>query len=464
MLTSRYSKPEFNPYGNDDPDDATENGPWHAPRSAGPLSAHVSLPGSKSLTNRELVLSAVASGPSRLRAPLHSRDTALMVQALKALGVGIEETPGTGEYGPDLVITPGELSGGASIDCGLAGTVMRFVPPLAALALGPVAFDGDPHARKRPMRTTIDSLRRLGVSVSDDGRGTLPFSLYGTGRVAGGTIEVDASASSQFVSALLLVGARFDNGLELRHTGDKLPSLPHIDMTIATLAGRGVRVENPSPGVWIVPPSPVAGLGVTLEPDLSNAAPFLAAALVASGSVTVQNWPDGTSQVGAELERLLPLFGGVVTRSDGNLTVEGSGTIHGVELDLSFGGELVPALVALAALADGPSRFTGIGHLRGHETDRLDALATEVNALGGKVTVLEDGLAIDPQPLHGGLWRSYEDHRMATTGAIIGLAVDGVAIDDIGTTAKTLPEFPELWQQMIRPSAKPVDPLNLGLM
>lgn len=467
MLISRYSNPEFDPYENDDLIEVVDDGPWAAPTASGPLAAELSLPGSKSLTNRELVLAALANETSILRAPLHSRDTALMMQALRALGVIIEET-GQGPYGPDLLVTPGELEGGTFIDCGLAGTVMRFVPPVAALALGPVAFDGDESARRRPMASTIDSLRALGVDVNDDGRGRLPFSLYGTGSVTGGAIEVDASQSSQFVSGLLLAGARFENGLELTHTGEKLPSMPHIEMTIATLAGRGVTVESPAPGTWTIAAGPIAGGSVDIEPDLSNAAPFLVAALVTGGTVTITGWPDATTQVGAHLEHLLPLFGATVTRADGKLTVDGGvglaggGRINGVDLDLSLGGELAPALIALAALADGPSRITGIGHLRGHETDRLAALTAELNGLGGAVTELEDGLAIDPQPLHGGLWHSYEDHRMATAGAIIGLAVPGVEIDDIATTAKTLPQFPELWRRsLLGIGTGPTDPLSL---
>jgi 3-phosphoshikimate 1-carboxyvinyltransferase len=467
MLISRYSNPEFDPYENDDLVEVLPDGPWAAPVAPGPLAAELALPGSKSLTNRELVLSALASETSILRAPLHSRDTALMVQALKALGVIIEEV-GQSPYGPDLLITPGELEGGTFIDCGLAGTVMRFIPPVAALALGPVAFDGDEAARRRPMLPTISSLRALGIDVNDDGLGRLPFSLYGTGRVTGGSLDVDASASSQFVSGLLMVAPRFEKGLQLRHTGPTLPSLPHIEMTIATLAARGVTVESPSPGQWNVEPGQIAGGSVDIEPDLSNAAPFLAAALVAGGTVTISGWPDETTQVGAHLEQLLALFGATVTRSDGSLTVDGGAglaggsRIRGVELDLSLGGELAPTLVALAALADEPSRITGIGHLRGHETDRLAALTAELGALGGEVTELDDGLQIVPRPLHEGIWHSYEDHRMATTGALIGLAVAGVQVDDIATTSKTLPEFPQLWRDtLLGLGTSPSDPINL---
>ena len=464
MQLFTYSGARFSPYGDEERPGTAEgldaDGNWPAPRATGELAARLSLPGSKSLTNRELVLAALADRPSVLRRPLHSRDSALMIEALRSLGVEIDEIEGDGEFGADLRITPpGELSGSTSIDCGLAGTVMRFLPPVAALALGPVAFDGDAGARRRPMGTTIDSLRALGVDVNDDGRRALPFSLWGTGSVRGGEIEIDASASSQFVSGLLLAAARFDEGLVLRHAGDRLPSLPHIEMTIATLAARGVRVESLEPGVWVVAAGPIAGLSIDIEPDLSNAAPFLVAAVIAGGTVAIDGWPASTTQVGADLEQLLPKFGARAHQVDGRLVVDGGAgllggaRLQGIRVDLSTGGELAPAIVALAALSSEPSEITGIGHLRGHETDRLAALAAELNALGGAVTELDDGLAIEPRPLHGGVWHSYDDHRMATAGAIVGLAVDGVLVDDIAATTETLPQFASLWHRMLDQTA-----------
>jgi 3-phosphoshikimate 1-carboxyvinyltransferase len=448
MAISKIAQPQFNPYGDDAPLPGRTDGPWMAPLATGPFAATIALPGSKSLTNRELILAALATGPSLLRAPLHSRDTALMIEGLRALGVRIDEVPGGRPYGADLLVTPGELTGGVSIDCGLAGTVMRFLPPFAALALGPVAFDGDPQARTRPMRAMLTALRELGIDISDDGRGALPFSLYGTGAVEGGEMSIDASASSQFVSGLLLVAPRFTAGLTLHHTGATLPSLPHIEMTIETLAQRGVVVETPSPGTWVVPASEIAALDVDIEPDLSNAGPFLAAALVAGGSVTVTGWPRETTQVGARMREILGDMGAAVSytpTSDatGDLTVIGTGVVNGITLDES--SELAPTVAAIAALANSETVLTGIAHLRGHETDRLAALATEISALGGDVTETDDGLVIRPAPLHGGLWHSYADHRMATAGAIIGLVVPGVEIDDIETTAKTLPQFAALW-------------------
>lgn len=468
MLISNNSRPEFDPYHNDELVPESDAGPWRAPTASAPLAAELSLPGSKSLTNRELVLSALADSPSTLRAPLHSRDSALMVQALRALGTQIDEGEAQ-PFGPDLHITPGELAGGTFVDCGLAGTVMRFLPPVAALALGPVAFDGDEYARRRPMRTTIQSLRDLGVDISDDGRGTLPFSLYGTGSIVGGDLAIDASASSQFVSGLLLTAPRFERGLTLTHTGDTLPSMPHIDMTVECLRQRGVTVHSEQAGQWRVEPGPIAGHTLTIEPDLSNAAPFLVAAVITGGTVTIRDWPETTTQVGALLATILPRFGATVTTHDGMLTVDGGdglrggATIPGVDLDLSAGGELAPALIALAALATTPSTITGIGHLRGHETDRLAALSTEINKLGGHVTELADGLHIEPRPLHGGLWQVYDDHRMATAGAILGLAVPEIDVDDIGATAKTLPQFSQLWRgpSLLGIDRGATDPLSL---
>lgn len=457
MQTTPYSRPEFDPYGSNDVlSDGSQH--WQAPQSGGPVTGELQIPGSKSLTNRELVLAALAEGPSTIRRPLHSRDSKLMIEALKSLGAGIAEVPGDGAFGPDWRITPGELIGSTTIDCGLAGTVMRFMPPVASLALGPTTFDGDEGARRRPMATTISSLRALGVDVADEGRGSLPFTVHGTGKVTGGALTIDASSSSQFVSGLLLSAARFEQGLDLTHSGERLPSLPHIEMTIEVLKSRGVEVDSPEVGRWVVKPGPIQAIDVQIEPDLSNAAPFLAAAVVTGGSVTISGWPSSTTQVGNDLLEILPLFGAKVSREGDKVTVsgaldsEGNHSVSGITLDLTTGGELAPAIVAIAALASSPSTITGIGHIRHHETDRLAALANEINKLGGKVTELEDGLHIEPAVLHGGLWLSYEDHRMATSGAIIGLVVPGVEIDNIGTTSKTLPEFPEMWQELVEPS------------
>ena len=428
----------------------TDDAPWAAPVADRSLDATVEVPGSKSLTNRLLVLAALAEGPGVLRGALRSRDSDLMVAGLRALGVGVDVD------GSTVHVTPAPLRGDATVDCGLAGTVMRFLPPLAALATGEVRFDGDEGARVRPMAPVLDALRQLGVAVEDGGRGRLPFSDTGTGGVRGGTVDVDASGSSQFVSGLLLTGARFDGGLTVRHVGAQLPSLPHIEMTVLTLREVGVEVQVSGLGgadddvpTWRVLPGTVAARDVRVEPDLSNAAPFLAAALVAGGSVRVPGWPVETTQPGALVPGLLERMGGRWSLDGDVLTVTGDGTVHGIDVDLSPAGELAPTIAALAALADSPSRLRGIAHLRGHETDRLAALRTEIVALGGGCEETADGLVITPAPLHGGVWHSYADHRMATSGALVGLRVPGVEVENVSTTAKTLPGFTGLWSAML---------------
>jgi 3-phosphoshikimate 1-carboxyvinyltransferase len=423
-------------------DSAPVPDPWPAPRVTGPVTATVSLPGSKSLTNRALVLAALSDGPSVVRRALRSRDTELMARALTVLGSAVDTT------GDDWAVTPGPFTGPATVDCGLAGTVMRFVPPVAALARGKVLFDGDPHARTRPMGEVLAALRGLGVVVEDEGRGLLPFTVVGSGRVPGGTVTIDASASSQFISALLLAGSRYDHGVDVLHVGKPVPSLPHIEMTVDQLRLHNVEVDDSEPNRWKVLPSTVRAVDVTIEPDLSNAAPFLAAAMVSAGEVTVRDWPRRTTQAGDALRDVLTRMGGEVELGDDGLTVRGTGRIHGIDLDLHDIGELTPAVAALCALADSPSYLRGIAHIRGHETDRIAALARELGALGADVTETEDGLEIRPAPLHGGVFHTYADHRMAHAGVIVGLAVDGVRVENIATTSKTFPEFPDAWTRL----------------
>lgn len=424
---------------------------WPAPTPDRPVDATVTLPGSKSLTNRYLVIAALAAQPSRLRAPLRSRDTLLMADALRALGAGIEDAPGASPFGEDWLVTPAPLHGG-SVDCGLAGTVMRFLPPVAALAAGDVRFDGDPRARERPMSAVLEALRALGVRVTDDGRGGLPFTVHGTGAVTGGEVAIDATDSSQFVSGLLLAAARFERGLTVRHTGAPIPSRPHVSMTVEALRDVGVVVDDVEPDTWRVEPGEIGGLDVQVEPDLSNATAFLAAAAVTGGRVTVPGWPQWTTQAGDAIRDLLDSMGAEVTLERDGLTVRGTGELYGVDADLHDAGELTPTVAALAALADTPSRLSGVAHLRGHETDRLAALAREISGLGGDVTETADGLVIRPAPLHAGVFHTYGDHRLATAGAVIGLRVPGVQVEDVGTTAKTLPDFPGMWSRMLQPA------------
>jgi 3-phosphoshikimate 1-carboxyvinyltransferase len=416
---------------------------WPAPTAAAPVTATVSLPGSKSLTNRALVLAALSDGPSVVRRALRSRDTELMAAALRSLGTGVDTAA------EDWLVTPAPLQGPAQVDCGLAGTVMRFVPPVAGLASGPVSFDGDPHARTRPMGEILLGLRRLGIDVDDDGRGRLPFTVRGHEAVPGGVVTIDASASSQFISALLLAGARYDAGVDVRHDGKPVPSLPHIEMTVAALRDHGVEVDDGEPNRWVVHPGTVRAVDVTVEPDLSNAAPFLAAAAVTRGSVTVPRWPAATTQAGDRLREILTRMGADVVLDDEGLTVTCSGPLEGIDLDLHEVGELTPVVAALAALAASPSVLRGVAHIRGHETDRLAALAAELGALGSRVVEREDGLEIRPARLHAGTFRTYADHRMVHAAVVLGLAVPGVLVEDAATTAKTFPDFPAAWSALV---------------
>ncbi len=427
---------------------------WPAPhRGLKPVHATITIPGSKSVTNRALILAALAQSPSTLRKPLHSRDSALMIGGLRALGVGIEEAPNG-----DLTVTPAPLFGPAQIDVGNAGTVMRFLPPVAAMAQGLIHFDGDPRSHERPIGPVIKALESLGVTMEHGGRYSMPLTINGNGQLRGGTVEVDASSSSQFISALLLVAPATKEGISIKHTGDSLPSLPHIEMTIQMLNEVGVEVAitgTVTHPIWTVAPTLMLGRDITIEPDLSNAAPFMAVAMIAGGSVTITDWPKKTTQPGDQLRGILARMGATITfaptsdSSEADLTITSDGAIHGIDIDLHDVGELTPSIAALCALADSPSSLRGIAHLRLHETDRLAALATEINALGGDVEEEESALHIFPADLHGGIFKTYEDHRLATAGAMIGLRIPEILVENIATTQKTLPDFPGAWAELL---------------
>ena len=421
-------------------------------RGAQPVEAFVVIPGSKSVTNRALILAAQADSSSILHRPLVSRDSELMVAGLRALGVGIEEKNVTTNGVEELqwIITPAPLRGGVKIDVGNAGTVMRFLPPLAALATGDVAFDGDPRSYERPLGPVIRALEELGISTEHDGRYSLPLKLHGIGKIPGGALTIDASASSQFLSALLLVAPSFENGIVATHKGGQLPSMPHIEMTVDMLRSFGADVEvDTAAQSWSVKAGKLHGQELVIEPDLSNAAPFLSLAMVCGGSITIADWPKTTTQPGDQLRSIFTRMGAKVSMNERGLTLSGTGVIHGIDIDLHDVGELTPSIAAVAALADSPSHLRGIAHLRLHETDRLSALTREINALGGDVVEEESALHITPAPLHGGVFHTYDDHRLATAGAVIGLVVPGIEVENIATTRKTLPDFPGLWSSLL---------------
>ena len=431
----------------------TNNAHWPAIyRGATPVDISVVIPGSKSVTNRALILAAQAKSPSTLRRPLVSRDSELMVAGLTALGIGIVETTAVVDGNEELqwIVTPAPMRGGVRVDVGNAGTVMRFLPPLAALATGEVIFDGDPRSYERPLGPVIKALEELGVSIDHEDRYSLPLKLNGTGKIDGGEITIDASESSQFLSALLLVAPSFTKGITVKHKGGSLPSMPHIEMTVDMLRQFGATVEVDSVAqTWSVKPGALHGLDLVIEPDLSNASPFLSIAMVCGGRVAIADWPIKTTQPGDQLRTIFADMGAQFSFGDNGLTIIGTGKIHGIDVDLHDVGELTPSIAALAALADSPSHLRGIGHLRKHETDRLAALTREINALGGKVTEEETALHITPAPLHAGVFHTYDDHRLATAGAVLGLVVEGIEVENIATTRKTLPDFPGLWSSLL---------------
>ena len=429
-----------------------DSGRWRAPAAQGPVRATLRLPGSKSITNRALILAALSDSPSVVRGVLKARDTSLAIGALHALGCTVHSR------GTDVGFQPGAPAAGAavSVDVGNAGTVMRFLPAVAALTPAAVAFDGDPRARERPVGALLSALRSLGVSIEDGGRGALPFTVHGTGSVQGGPVTLDASGSSQLVSGLLLAAPRFTDGVDVRHSGPPVPSLPHIEMTVRMLRDAGASVEvgaGARPDHWVVRPGRLNLGDFTVEPDLSNAGPFLAAALVTGGSVTIRDWPLVSLQAADAILDVITQLGGSVSRGDSGLTVTGSGVINGIDADLRDIPELCLPLTSVAALASGASTFTGVGHTRAQETDRLAAIAKEINALGGDVTEMPDGLSVTPRPLRvpaGHAFESYDDHRMVMAGAVLGLGVPGIEVLNVATVGKTFPDFTALWESLVR--------------
>lgn len=442
---------------------------YAAPYGATPVSATVHVPGSKSITNRALLLAALADGPSTITGALRSRDTDLMIEALRSLGTEIIDVipdnardsyitqVGKRPRATTLHVIPHPLTGG-HVYCGLAGTLMRFLPGVAALATGDTYFDGDEQAKQRPLATVLDALRDLGATIAGN---NLPFTVSGAGTVHGGHVTIDASASSQFVSGLMLCGARFTHGVCIHHAGDKgVPSQPHLVMTMDMLAKHGIHVDTTTPNTWLVPAGTLHAYDWMVEPDLSNATPFLAAAAVTGGSVTIADWPTDTTQPGNSIRDILTQMGCRVELSEAGLTVTGPRQLHGITLDMHSMGELAPTVAALAACADSPTELSGIAHLRGHETNRLNALVVEINRLGGNAEETPDGLIIRPAQLQGAEWRSYADHRMATAGAIVGLHVPGVTVHDIETTSKTLPGFAAAWSTLTSTDKPPLEQVH----
>lgn len=417
---------------------------WTAPTATGPVGTKLSLPGSQAMTARALVISALAAGPSTLRRPRRARDIELMAAGLRAMGAHISTVDDE-----RWLIRPHALHGPARIDVGPTGPPMRFLPPVACLAEGTVTFEGACAGSSRAIAPLVAALRSIGVAIDSAPTGALPLTVRGTGRVTGGDVVIDASASSQFVSALLLSAARFDNGLVLRHTGAPVPSAPHLRMTVQMLRAAGAGIDDAVADVWTVQPGRLAGRGWDIEPDLASALPFFAAALVTGGSVTLTGWPHTSLQPVNRLRELLTGMGGEMARCADGLTVRGTGSVRGIDADLGDVSELTPVFAALAALADSPSRLRGVARIRRHATDRLTALARQLTALGAEVTESHDSLRIRPRPLRGGVFETYADPRMTQAAAVLGLAVPGIELRGVAGPAKPIPEFPALWSAMV---------------
>lgn len=448
------------------------NNLWKAPFSNNAINALVSVPGSKSLSNRYLILAAIGKKPVVLKGLLRSRDTELMINALSVFGVCCKSLSSDGTT--VCVIPPKNgvfsVDDCAVVNCGLAGTVMRFVTALALFANKSVKFDGDEQAYARPMKPVLDGLEQLGAKIVYHGEvGFLPFSVippknlesYGVNSAQNScnnrVICIDSSLSSQFISALLLIASRIPKGLQIEHIGSKLPSMPHIQMTMEDVRKAGGVVDMPESGVWRVKEHDlILPDEVVVEPDLSNAAPFIGAALIAGGCVKIPNWPLKTTQPGGLLPGILEQMGAKIvfehsSADSSTLCVTGSGKIHAIKsLDLAAAGEVAPSIAAILAFADGVSELHGIAHLRGHETNRLAAIVAELNRVGIGADELEDGIRIIPsQNMHGEVMETYADHRMATFASMLGLRISNISVKNIATTRKTLPDFRAMWNNML---------------
>lgn len=414
------------------------------------------------MTNRALVLGALSGSATEIINPLIARDTELMASALRSLGCGIENRP------QGWLITPaaaGTVSDHVEVDAGNAGTVLRFLPAVAALSPADVAFRGDPRISQRPVGPLLAALAELGARISDGGADGILFVVHGQGAVRGGAVTLDASSSSQLISGLMLAAPRFETGALIRHEGPPVPSAPHLEMSARMLRACGCEVTTPAgkrrsgdgdsvPDEWQVSPGPIAADRIAIEPDLSNAVPFLAAALATGGEVTVADWPTDSMQPAGAIIEVLTAMGARISHSAAGLRVSGSGQISGIRADLSAIGELTPVLTALATLASSPSEFTGVGHVRRHETDRLAALAREIGKLGGDITELADGLRIRPRPLRGDgvVFDSHDDHRLVMAAAVLGLVAGELKVHNAATVGKTFPGFPAYWARALAPA------------
>ena len=422
---------------------------------SGPLDASIRPPGSKSVTNRALVCAALARGTSELVGVLDADDTSAMVDCLTSLGVPITPIPDDGSGGGLVVRGSGGRPplDGAILDARLSGTTSRFIAPVAALARGTVIVDGGPALGRRPMGALLDALEALGAGVEPLGeQGYLPVRITASPRVVlGGTVRVSGDVSSQFLSGLLLSGPCMDDGLAVEVTTD-LVSVPYVALTLEVMSAFGASVERDDG--WrqlrVAPGGYRAVERYEVEPDASAASYWAAAAVIAGGTVRIRGLGRPSTQGDVAFIDLLGGMGAVVTWSERDVVVRSTGELHGITVDMADISDTAQTLAAVAVFADGPTRVTGIGFIRGKETDRIAAVVTELGRLGVRATEDEDGFTVHPGPVSPADVRTYDDHRMAMSFALIGLRAEGVRILDPGCTAKTYPGF---WSDLDRVTA-----------
>ncbi|MDA8297107.1 MAG: 3-phosphoshikimate 1-carboxyvinyltransferase [Actinomycetota bacterium] len=418
-----------------------------------PFDATVALPGSKSITNRALICAGLAAGESTLDGALFADDTLAMVGCLRGLGIGVE----LDEAGARMTVSsPGlPAAAPASLFANQSGTTGRFILPVAALGATPVRVDGDAQLRRRPFAPLLDALVRLGVSVAAEGEpGHLPVVV--TGPLRGGAVSVPGDLSSQFLSALLLAGPAMPEGIEIA-LSSPLVSASYVAMTAAVMTSFGAAALERRPGaggaleVLKVPPGGYRPTRYRVEPDASAASYFFAAAAITKSRVVVEGLGRASLQGDVAFAGLLEQMGAEVVRSPEQIAVRGTGVLHGIDADLSDCSDTAPTLAVVAAFADSPSTLRGIGFIRHKESDRIGRPVTELRRAGIAAEELEDGMRIVPgAPVRTRL-RTYDDHRLAMSLALLGLGGSGMEIENPGCVAKTFPDYFERLAELSSP-------------
>ena len=404
-----------------------------------PIDAVVAVPGSKSIANRALICAALADGSSTFHNLPDGDDTEAMLSCLDVLGIGVERSTGTTTIsGSGGVLPPGP----SVLPTRLAGTTSRFVTALAALGAGPYTIDGAPPLRARPMAPLHDALAALGATISGERRGHLPVTVSGPLR-ASERLQVRGDISSQFLTALMLIGPYVPGGLHITVT-TPLVSRPYLLITRAVMAEFGHGAVSVDDGEIDVEPGSYRGRDYTVEPDASSASYPLAAAAICGGRVKVPGLTSRSIQGDAGFSDVLATMGCTAARGDASTMVEGGRGLRGVDIDMVDLSDLVPTLAAVAVFADTPTRIRGVGFIRAKESDRLGDLCAELRRLGAEADDTDDGLTIEPAILHGSRLQTHDDHRLAMAFGLIGLRVPGVEIDDPDVVSKSWPGYWEM--------------------